>query len=227
MKNRNYRALPPLNIQSISIRINNHNLNERLNNVLSTLRLELEPILASHADELFEGLSQKEAYAFIPDEPPNDLYALNEHYQKLSRRTSPDGSEAWLNWAIRIKNSMALGGYVQATVKLIENYALIAYHVIPPCWRQGIGKEAVAGMLQFLFDEYEITHIEAHIDTRNIASIALVTSLGFGMIRHVEHADSFKDSTSHENHYGLNRQNWKAHSVSFSQPIEPSGHSPR
>jgi TetR/AcrR family transcriptional regulator len=173
--------------------------------VLPTLRLELEPILTRHADQLFEGLRQSQAYAYIPDEPPKQLDSLRERYQKLSLRVSPDGSEAWLNWAICIKNTMTSAGYVQATVRLADNHAQIAYHVIPSHWRQGIGKEAVTGMLLFLFKEYEIIHVEAHIDTRNIASIALVTALGFTLVRHVNGADNFKGCVSHEDHYRLSR----------------------
>jgi len=212
MSNRTYKGSPPQRNPPLARSNNSFQDKSRPQHaVLLTRHLELEPILESHADKLFEGLRQCEAYVYIPDDPPSSLGTLKERYQKLSRRVSPDGLEAWLNWAIRIKNGTTYGGYVQATVKLADNNALIAYHVIPSYWHQGIGKEAVAGMLLFLFKEYEITHIEAHIDTRNIASIALMRSLGFTLFRHIDHADSFKGHVSHEDHYLLRRQDWRPH----------------
>ncbi len=66
---------------------------------LETERLLLEPLLPEHATLLFEGVADERLYRFIPSNPPGSVEALETRYRKLSSRRSPDGSEAWLNFA--------------------------------------------------------------------------------------------------------------------------------
>jgi [ribosomal protein S5]-alanine N-acetyltransferase len=70
---------------------------------LETERLLLEPLLPQHATLLFEGLADARLYRFIPRNPPESVEALETRYRKLSSRRSADGSEAWLNFAMRLR----------------------------------------------------------------------------------------------------------------------------
>ncbi|WP_297352552.1 GNAT family protein, partial [Paraburkholderia sp.] len=73
----------------------------------------------------------------------------------------------------------------------------------PRYQRQGIASEAVTAALSSVLATFQITRVDAQIDTRNAASIALVESLGFIRTRLVEHADEFKGAVSDEYHYSF------------------------
>jgi [ribosomal protein S5]-alanine N-acetyltransferase len=170
--------------------------------ILSTTRIRLEPLVATHAATMFDGLADPVNYLYIPQEPPANLGELTAKYRKLESRRSPDGTEAWLNWALIGLDGKA-HGYVQATIHLNSKEAWIAYFVFSPSQRLGYAGEALSGLLPALRGAYGIVKFNAEIDTRNVASIRLVKSLGFVLSRHVKNADEFKGAISDEYHYSL------------------------
>jgi len=145
-------------------------------NTLAAGPLRLEPQVAGHAPEMFEVLRDPAIYEF-ENQPPNSLEWLERRYQQLETRRSPDGSERWLNWVIRLPSGR-LAGYVQATV-LLESTAFIAYELASRFWRRGIGSVAVATVLQELVSTYEVHTCIAVFKTRNFRSEALLRHLGF------------------------------------------------
>ena len=145
---------------------------------LSTERLVLEPLEARHAEPLFEGLRDERIYDFLDEDPPESLEALRERYAYLARRQSPDGREAWLNWAVRVRELDRYAGYVQATVPP-TGVALIAYVLFPPFWGEGYAREAVEAMNAHLAAHYAVRELRATVDARNARSIALLEKLGF------------------------------------------------
>ncbi|MNR66553.1 hypothetical protein D3C85_1901010 [compost metagenome] len=65
-------------------------------------------------------------------------------------------------------------------------------------------------LVDFLFNNYKLSHVDALIDTRNIASIGLVESLELKKINELKNADFFKGSTSDEFHYRVFDREWAA-----------------
>ncbi len=157
--------------------------------------IRLEPQLPDHAALLFNGFSDPELYTFIPQEPPVSIDWLRARYQRLSGRRSPDGTEAWLNWAVFHIPSQRYAGLVEVTVR--GTAADIAYFVFRQSQGHGIGRKAVGGIVALLHDN-GVVDIGASIDTRNVRSIALVTALGFEQVAFVEAADTFKGTVSDE-----------------------------
>jgi [ribosomal protein S5]-alanine N-acetyltransferase len=174
---------------------------------LETPRLLLEPILPAHAPMLNESLQDEELYQLIPQDPPPSLEALTDRYDFLSARRSPDGHEAWLNWAVRDKRSGDYVGTLEATVEE-DPLAFIAYMVFVPYQRRGFAAEACRRLLEHLVDDYRVGVVAAEIDTRNTASIALVESLGFERVGFQKGADHFKGSTSDEYRYEIKDSVW-------------------
>jgi len=174
---------------------------------LETPRLLLEPILPAHAPMLNESLQDEELYRFIPQDPPPSLEALTDRYDFLSARRSPDGHEAWLNWAVRDKRSGDYVGTLEATVEE-DPLAFIAYMVFVPYQRRGFAAEACRRLLEHLVDDYRVGVVATEIDTRNTASIALVESLGFERVGFQKDADHFKGSTSDEYRYEIKDSVW-------------------
>ncbi len=177
---------------------------------LSSARLLLEPQITSHADEMFLHFQNPALYIYIPSDPPENLAALRQRYTRQESRRSSDGSEGWLNWAMRLKNNAGNDkapciGSMQATVYVHEKTALVAYTVFAQFWRQGYAKEALASMLDHLFAHYDLTAAEALIDTRNVASISLVEAIGFKRVEFLPQADFFKGAHSDEYRYRFDR----------------------
>ena len=142
---------------------------------LSTPRLVLEPLLPSHARQLFPHLHDDRLYRYHTGRPAN-VEELEQRFQKWVTRKSPDGTQTWLNYAVRRKDG-AYAGWIQATIA--ENVATIGYDIFPTFWRQGYGKEACGELIRTLFLEPEVTRIDAVVDAENAASIGLLEVLGF------------------------------------------------
>jgi [ribosomal protein S5]-alanine N-acetyltransferase len=179
---------------------------------LETERLLLEPLLPEHAALLFEDLADERLYRFIPTDAPELAEALESRYRKLSSRRSPDGSQVWLNFAMRLREGTTpevevvrqatYVGTLEATV-YPDRSAYIAYSVFVPFWRQGYAREGCARMLRHLLEDYRVRVVVAEMDTRNAASVALAESLGFGRVGTTLGADHFKGSVSDEHRYEL------------------------
>jgi len=69
--------------------------------LLVTDRCTLEPQVEAHAAEMFLVLSDPAIYAF-ENEPPPSLQWLQARLRRLEARQSPDGSQRWLNWVLRL-----------------------------------------------------------------------------------------------------------------------------
>jgi [ribosomal protein S5]-alanine N-acetyltransferase len=174
---------------------------------LETPRLLLEPILPAHASKLYERMQDERLYRFIPQDPPDTLQALEDRYGFLSGRRSPDGREAWLNWAVRERGSGEYAGTLETTV-YDKGTAIIAYMVFVPYQRRGIAAEACGRLLEHLFEDYRVGMVAAELDTRNAASIALVENLGLERVGFQKDADHFKGSTSDEYRYEITERVW-------------------
>jgi ribosomal-protein-alanine N-acetyltransferase len=145
-------------------------------NSVSIGPLILEPQTAAHASEMFDILSDPAIYEFENSAPESEAW-LAGRFAKLESRASPDGTEQWLNWVIRLPTG-ALAGYVQATIER-GGSAHIAYELASKFWRQGIGSAAVSGMLMELETTYGVCAFVATLKGRNYRSLALLRSLGF------------------------------------------------
>jgi RimJ/RimL family protein N-acetyltransferase len=146
---------------------------------MNTLRagpLTLEPQRASHAVEMFRVLSDPAIYEF-ENQPPRSEAWLHRRFKDLESRRSPDSSEQWLNWVVRLPSG-DLAGYVQATITGGRR-AFIAYELASRHWRKGIGSLAVAAVLEELERTYGVGSFVAILKTANFRSHALLARLGF------------------------------------------------
>jgi RimJ/RimL family protein N-acetyltransferase len=136
----------------------------------------LEPQTAAHAAEMYDVLRDPQIYEF-ENSPPVSADWLAARFAKLESRLSPDGTQQWLNWVVRVPTG-ALAGYVQATIDS-DGTAHIAYELASKFWRQGIGRAAVSAMLRELAVTYGVTVCVATLKARNYRSLALLQSLDF------------------------------------------------
>ncbi len=171
--------------------------------LITTARLLLVPINRHHAAAMFAGLSDARGYAFIPDTPPESIAALAADYAGLESGISPDGKEIWLNWVIKRREQSDFAGYVQATILCDEAALVIAYHIFPDFWGQGLGREAVAAMLAYCRARFNVHEARAYIDTRHTRSTRLVEALGFTRLTVLPGTNFFGGQVSDEVVYRL------------------------
>lgn len=171
-----------------------------MSSAIETARLRLEPLVRQHAALLFPHLQDERIYQFIPQDPPPSVEALELRYGRLEERSSPDGQEAWLNWAVRLRTEPHYIGRLEATVGR-NRTALIAYELAPAFWGRGYATEACAWLLRELTGTVGVDEVRAQVDTRNRASIRLLERLGFVKLGFTANADWFKGAASDEYSY--------------------------
>jgi len=147
--------------------------------VIETVRCRLEPQLAAHAEAMFAVLSDPAIYEY-ENEPPPSLQWLRDRFARLESRRSSDGSEEWLNWVVVFRETSALIGYVQATVRS-DGTAAIAYELSSSRWGRGFGSEAVQGMIDELVCCHRVRSLTAVLKRENFRSRRLLERLGFSV----------------------------------------------
>ncbi|MEO7762678.1 MAG: GNAT family N-acetyltransferase [Casimicrobiaceae bacterium] len=152
---------------------------------LRTARLTLEPQVAAHAGEMFAVLSDPAIYEH-ENEPPSSVEWLHTRYAQLESRQSPDGSELWLNWILRLASAEPIG-YVQATVYQ-GSRAAIAYELSSKHWHQGLATEAIRSMIEELIEQHQVKNLSAVLKKRNDRSLRLLERLRFSIASPEAHA---------------------------------------
>lgn len=144
---------------------------------LATAQLVLEPLTVAHAEEMFDVLSDEAIYRHLDEAAPASVEHLRNVYAKREARRSPDGSQGWLNWAVRVPGGQ-LVGLVQATV-FAPDSAWIAYVFSSQHWGRGYAHEATQAMLAHLTEGYAVRRCLATVEVENERSIRLLERLCF------------------------------------------------
>jgi RimJ/RimL family protein N-acetyltransferase len=140
-----------------------------------TARLELAPLAVSDAEEMVAVLGDERLYAFTGGRPPT-LAELRARYAQLVVGRSPDGTEQWRNWVVRLRDGRAMGS-VQATITATGRAAEVAW-VIAMAWQgQGLAAEAAQGLVAWL-EAGGVQTITAHVHPDHDASAAVAARAG-------------------------------------------------
>ncbi|MGH8163905.1 MAG: GNAT family N-acetyltransferase [Rhodanobacteraceae bacterium] len=147
---------------------------------MRTLRLDLEPLCAAHADEAWPHVDDPSMWTFFPALRPESLDDLRATYGRRERGyPKRDGAQIWGNWLVRERSSALPVGDVQATIFPMEGTALVAYAVYVAHQRRGFARESLVRLLEHLRDARGTRRVFAEMDTRNMPSYRLAESLGF------------------------------------------------
>ena len=146
--------------------------------VIETVRLTLEPLRTQHAAEMAPALDDVRLHRYIGGRPAS-VDQLWERYGRQSVGRSPDGTEGWLNWVVRHRESGVPVGTVQATVSRVGELrqAELAWVIATPCQRRGYAVEAAAGMADWLLG-HGISRLVAHVHPEHRASQRVAERLG-------------------------------------------------
>jgi len=106
--------------------------------------------------------------------PPREAAA----FRALLRRNRHPQNKCWL---IFRRSDRAVVGAVELSQIVAGKFrsAYLGYHIGAPFARQGYMREALEAVLRLGFGPLRLHRVEANIQPRNRASIALVKSLGF------------------------------------------------
>ena len=118
---------------------------------LHGLRLDLEPLTVTHAAEMAPLLDDVDLHTFTGGEPVS-LEELTERYRRQVLGRSADGSEAWLNWVVRRRDTGQAAGYLQVTVTREQDLqvAELAWVISPVHQHQGFATEAATAVADWL-----------------------------------------------------------------------------
>jgi RimJ/RimL family protein N-acetyltransferase len=160
---------------------------------LATDRLRLEPLRVDHADEMVAVLADPALYTFTGGEPPT-LDGLRERYGLQARGQSPDGTEVWHNWIVRVAGDDGAPGvepggsaigFVQATVTDGGRAADVAWVVGVPWQGLGYATEAAIAMVDWLV-VHGVRTVTAHVHPDHEASAGVARRLGFAPTERIE-----------------------------------------
>ncbi|MGW9522291.1 GNAT family N-acetyltransferase [Streptomyces diastaticus] len=141
---------------------------------LRTGRLDLLPLLPDHAEELAAALDDPALHAFTGGEPLR-APALRERYARWAAG-SPDPRVVWANWAVRLRETGALVGTVQATVGPTP-VAEVAWVTGTPWQGRGIATEAAKALVAEVLRQ-GVPTVVAHVHPEHGASVAVAAAAG-------------------------------------------------
>lgn len=107
-------------------------------------------MVEAHADLLFNLMQHEAMYNWISSTPPKSIDQLRQSWLKQESRLSPEGDEAWLNWAVRRNSDGAYVGKLDAEVNCANVATNVGYLFFPAYWRQGYASESVLAMTDHL-----------------------------------------------------------------------------
>ena len=133
--------------------------------------MRFERLERRHAARVFDDLQDPALYAYIPEPRPETIAQLEARYAQLAAG-SGRVYEVWHNW-IAFDGDTPVGT-LQATI--YPDRAEVAWVIFARYWRRGFGTCAVSWILGQLDSGLRV---DATIDPRNGASLALAAKLGF------------------------------------------------
>ena len=142
--------------------------------------------------QYWEGITLDEAVAFV----------------RKNASSSLDRRGQWQQIAIALAADDSLIGDIGLFLRDDGHSAELGFTLASRFQGRGLAREAMAGLIDALFDELGLERLEAVTDTRNVSAMGLLTRLGFRI--HSTAEAVFKGIGCHEHTYALPRGAWRA-----------------
>ena len=119
--------------------------------ILTRTKLEIEPLLSSHASVIYKQLQTGKALRIRPSKSSiASIQGLESRYLEEASRFSPNRQEIWLNWVMRLQEFNTYVGLLEVTA--------YAANMIFSSWQQGYANVGCDRVLRYLFQEYKSSH---------------------------------------------------------------------
>ncbi|MCL2782292.1 MAG: GNAT family N-acetyltransferase [Actinomycetia bacterium] len=144
---------------------------------LETARLRLRPLTAGDAEDMFANWAcDPEVTAFLTWQPHA---SAKETREVLTAWVAHYDDPSYYHWTIESREAATLIGTVgvvgaDAAIEMKE----IGYCLGRPWWGRGYASEALAAVIEYLFDDVGANRIEAQHDPANVASGRVLAKCG-------------------------------------------------
>lgn len=145
--------------------------------VLETERLIIRESTLDDAPALFSILSDPDVVRYLGPKP---MVSVDEAIERIRIYQQRFKERQELRWVVTLRETGRLiGTCVLKNFESSRHRAALGYTIAADTWGKGIGTEIARAVLRYGFEIVRLHSIEAQIDARNEASIALVRKLGF------------------------------------------------
>jgi len=149
--------------------------------ILETPRLTLREFRPADAPDVFEMYARADLVQWLEHEP---MTSIEQAQERVSNRTSLFKHGWGCRWAITFKEDpgKVIGSCGYFGVRVGTHTVEMGFELHPAFWRKGLMEEALRAVLDYSYGESGILpvhRVEALVDPRNEASIALLAKLGF------------------------------------------------
>lgn len=144
---------------------------------LETERLVLRKLRHEDAEMRREMRSDPEHVRYLLVRGAPTVEEARASLGRLLRDMTMGGSKGWA--IVKRGGDEVIGQVGLVRIDAADLRASLVYEVRRSEWGAGYGREAVARVVRFGFDEMRLHRIQAEIDPRNLRSRRLVASLGF------------------------------------------------
>lgn len=145
---------------------------------IKTERLLLRRLITEDIEEIYKMRSDKNVMKFIGKNPITTMQEAIDFYNLVNDSLHNNTGITWVMALIDSPEKMI--GTIGLWRLIKEHFrAEIGYMLMPGYWKKGFAKEAVLRVIQFGFDQLNLHSIEAHIDSKNLASASLLERTGF------------------------------------------------
>jgi ribosomal-protein-alanine N-acetyltransferase len=160
---------------------------------ITTERLLLRRPVAEDAAEFLFLRSDEEVMKYIDRPRAASIEDAKNFLEVMNKALESNES---ICWAVTFKNDPGkVIGYIGYWRIKKEHYrAEIGYALHPAFWKKGITKEAILAVIDYGFNKMNLHSIEGDINADNIASAAILESVGFIKEAHFKE-DFFFDGT--------------------------------
>jgi methylmalonyl-CoA/ethylmalonyl-CoA epimerase len=149
--------------------------------ILETPRLTLREFTIADAADVFEMYVREDLVKWLGHET---MTTLDQAEERVTSRISLFKRGWGCRWAITLKENpdKVIGSCGYFSVRVRTHTVEIGFDLHPTYWRKGFMEEALRTVLSYSFGEagfMPVFRVEAIVDPRNLASIALLEKLGF------------------------------------------------
>ena len=175
--------------------------------LIATPRTTLREVRADDLPDLMEVNGDPEVTEFLPYvtwQSLSDASAWLDRMNKLASAGTANQLVIVRNVDKKAIGTALLFKFEEGSSRLELGYALGRSH-----WRQGYAAEALRALLSHVFTHMKIRRVEAEVNPRNVASNALLRSLGFSQEGYLRERWVSKGATYGVNIYGLLASEWR------------------
>lgn len=132
-------------------------------------------------------------------------FFIEEHSEKLFGKPGE-----WVQYGLELIETETLVGDCAIKLQDDPRIAEVGITISHLEQQKGYAKEAMQGVLDFLFGSEKIHRVQETVDVENLASIKLLASMGFRQEGHFIENVFFNDKWGSEYRYALLRSEWEA-----------------